>query len=105
MVKENLKECPFCGGKADIFVVNDDGENNKEGFVASCNNCGCSTIFCESEAEAVTPWNNRAPNECENELVKLLAIIVDSWDCELNLHSKRMQAVLAAKDLLKSYAD
>ena len=31
----NLKDCPFCGGRAVIFVSN--------GITVQCKNCGCRT--------------------------------------------------------------
>lgn len=104
MVSENLKDCPFCGGKAEIQSVIDT-EDGCEGVIATCLNCGCCTQLCDSKIDAVSCWNERVSRSRENELLKLLAILVDSWDCELNMHSRRMKAILAAKDLLKDYAD
>lgn len=56
-----IKPCPFCGGKAEVFQrVKHNGFNTYE---IHCLNCGIGTE--ESPLEEVTHryWNRRADNE------------------------------------------
>lgn len=75
-----LKDCPFCGGKADISIE-DNGERYNL-FGVYCKSCGCrrATLASESVSEgqkktvydvleiinkAVDLWNNRVVEEKE----------------------------------------
>lgn len=54
---EELKPCPFCGGKAIIEGFND-------GFLdfhrITCVNCGLEMTLCETSREyAISKWNTR----------------------------------------------
>lgn len=67
---DELKPCPFCGGKAEIRV----GEYASfvEGYAVGCSNCAltfgasgrigeayCWSCCYETEAEAIEAWNRR----------------------------------------------
>ena len=62
MTKDELKPCPFCGGKADICKDEHIGTYRVE-----CQNTRCpcipSTWFCETKEDAVKLWNRRANND------------------------------------------
>lgn len=49
---EELKPCPFCGGKAEF--ENDNGE-----WFVFCEKCGSMTVPFETKPEAKETWNNR----------------------------------------------
>lgn len=71
-MSEELKPCPFCGGKARII------KESQPGFIqckVACRNCGTATPFIGSKEQSIITWNCRAqqPNEpltcdgcCEN---------------------------------------
>ena len=51
-VEEQLKPCPFCGGKAE-------GPNLYDGYAVSCADCGCrgeEVVYLE---KAIAVWNRR----------------------------------------------
>ena len=102
-MNEEIQPCPFCGKKPVIREAEYDGEFM--GYVFKCEGCGCNSIAYESMEEAKTAWNTRAPNVSENELVKLLATLVDAYHDELSARSKHICAIHRAKDFLKDYAD
>ena len=104
MVIDNLKSCPFCGGLPVLVPVLDD-EKKFCGYVVSCTRCKSSTPAVNDEFDAVTVWNNRAPNERENELEKLLANLVNAYRSELHSAGMRTRAIHQAEDFLKSNAD
>lgn len=59
--QEELKPCPFCGGKASLFCVGQpDGRPTWE---AECENSECEVSSCTmlygSKEEAVRVWNKR----------------------------------------------
>ena len=59
---EELKRCPFCGGKAEIVPVYDN-ESGFSGYAVICADCGCGTIGSEDEIDAVNAWNTRIDDE------------------------------------------
>ena len=49
-----LRECPFCGGKAELF-------HSYDGYhCVQCTCCACGTIHMRTESGAVRMWNRRA---------------------------------------------
>jgi Lar family restriction alleviation protein len=65
---DELKPCPFCGGKAEMM----DYERLKDGnleFHVDCTMCDCCTVVYDNEAEAIAAWNTRPIED------KLLEII------------------------------
>ena len=50
---DELKPCPFCGGKANAFICG-------RIFVVECESCGTSSDGFDSKKEAVEAWNRRA---------------------------------------------
>lgn len=54
-----LKPCPFCGGKAMMWLSKHDG---KFGRVIECNKCHIRVSFpwASIDAQAIDDWNRRA---------------------------------------------
>ncbi len=55
-MNEELKACPFCGGKASVYEAEFEGETV---FIAGCNECGISTPANNDAAVVVEVWNKR----------------------------------------------
>ena len=55
-MNEELKACPFCGVKPEVYDVENDGAALK---LVACIKCGASTIADEGEAEVIAAWNKR----------------------------------------------
>jgi len=64
-MREQIKSCPFCGGKAE---VRNDKELNGVTDWVECIECSCQTrtyythikTETDQEAEAIKAWNRRA---------------------------------------------
>lgn len=58
---EELKSCPFCGGKAEMF-------QSVYGFSVACTSKSCGiepwTPIRHTEAEAIKAWNTRYERTC-----------------------------------------
>ena len=54
--KEELKPCPFCGGKAQI-------QKGMAGINVFCLNCRAFIMWADSEGEAIELWNRRTGND------------------------------------------
>ena len=63
---ENLKPCPFCGGKASLET--EDGIY----FYVICDECSADagSVMCYDKEEAITAWNNRTIGKVEAEEIK-----------------------------------
>lgn len=57
MSEIKLKPCPFCGGKADLYL---DGRGL---YVAQCVYCGSRTICHQTKIGATGSWNRRVEND------------------------------------------
>ena len=59
-MSEELKRCPFCGGKAVIEhpIVGED-KNGVLVFYIECLSCECGTKYKPDEQEAIKVWNTR----------------------------------------------
>lgn len=69
-MNEELKPCPFCGGKAAVAVVSEYSDCAGWRYVV-CTNVEClvrpQTLHCyEEKADAVKAWNRRAEMEVKN---------------------------------------
>ena len=57
-----LKPCPFCGGKAHLFTVEE--PDGSEKYAVDCYNKGCAvspfTRLYDTQGEAVEVWNRRS---------------------------------------------
>ena len=57
-MSNELKACPFCGGEAERFTLND--EANFGGDVIACKKCGaCSRVIFGEKEGLVESWNTR----------------------------------------------
>lgn len=64
---KGLKDCPFCGGTAKLFIEND-------AVFVKCDNCGSNSPSLKNEKDAgeailevVFRWNGRAKGSKEND--------------------------------------
>lgn len=64
---ENLKSCPFCGGKPHF-----ENEGSDYGFYAVCSRCGCWTGALRTKDESLKRWNNRPIEDELSEKIKKL---------------------------------
>lgn len=55
---ENLKKCPFCGGKAVSRKRRPDHIMNGKCFVC-CSECKNKTAYYDTEEKAIEAWNKR----------------------------------------------
>ncbi len=57
MTRTELKPCPFCGGKAEIWV---EQWEKRRTYGASCTQCDVCLPLKKTSAEAGRVWNRRA---------------------------------------------
>ena len=55
-MSEELKACPYCGGKASVYEAEFEGETV---FIAGCDECGISTPASKNAAVVAEVWNKR----------------------------------------------
>ena len=86
----DLKSCPFCGGKGRIEVKDrtDWREDYQVGFVV-CERCGCRTIGVETAPgwkKIVTEtWNRRADHEAE---YKICFRVAGAFGAQISFEAK-----------------
>lgn len=77
-INEQLKPCPFCGGKAvitsstrrDVYDLLPDGKfrvGYVEMFMARCSKCGASSDYSSSLVKVAALWNARASQAIDEE--------------------------------------
>ena len=54
---DEIKQCPFCGGKAEVNHVSLGGYET--GYDVRCPDCGCGTDYCDKRQQAIDAWNRR----------------------------------------------
>lgn len=60
-MSEELKPCPFCGGKAERHTIEDEEPSNAGGDVICCSRCGASShVEFGRKENLVSVWNTRA---------------------------------------------
>lgn len=67
---KEIKRCPFCGERANIFISNNDNifipmeEMKKENYHSvRCVSCFCGTGLYRDLNRAIEAWNRRYKNE------------------------------------------
>ena len=58
-MKENIKPCPFCGGKAEIEYEENDFAVKDDWVKVQCTECGGNSGWYLSEEQAINAWNKR----------------------------------------------
>lgn len=53
----SLRDCPFCGGIAEVGEVKD-GQGRRM-FAVRCSECSCGTVYLKTRAAATGRWNAR----------------------------------------------
>lgn len=65
---EELKNCPFCGGKAQAYEVNKYPESIGKRYSVICTGCGAQVTTTYQEKHwAITAWNKRMSYKNEEE--------------------------------------
>ena len=54
-----LKPCPFCGGKA---IIEHTHLCNRKRTQVVCQKCGATNGYCGTESTAIKKWNRREGN-------------------------------------------
>lgn len=63
-MENELKPCPFCGGKAELSDAGYKCKDGKKRFVVRCSKCGTSRCVKPKPInQAAADWNERAENE------------------------------------------
>lgn len=58
--KTALKPCPFCGGEAHIFQIQENSKLQSRLWVVRCPVCGANQLPFSEKHYAVEAWNRRA---------------------------------------------
>ena len=70
-MSEELKPCPFCGNKAELFCT-----KGTEDWAVVCQHpeCGCNAriLYCDTKEEAIEQWNRRTSDPEKQKLVEAL---------------------------------
>ena len=90
---EDLKPCPFCGGKPHAYA-NDDGKEMEYGF--ECTGCDmvCTDLFGE-QAEAFTAWNTRTTPSDQTKRIEELEQSLNWIDTIAEVYEQDGQSVSA----------
>lgn len=54
MKNKELRECPFCGGEAELLDYPE-----VEAYCVACLECGVETLFYSSKEKVIKDWNTR----------------------------------------------
>lgn len=62
--KDKLKRCPFCGGEAELIILQELRIGGPEGWVVVCKKCGMNTAtingtYYSWRSDAIESWNKR----------------------------------------------
>lgn len=74
MEEQQLKPCPFCGGKAELG----EAEYARTFFYAFCTSCFASIQSCKTTDEAIKQWNTRV--EPKDKAIQFIQeVTADGW--------------------------
>ena len=89
MSEEELKPCPFCGGKAIIMQHWKDFKTNK--YIVKCIKCGAQTDAAVKEHISIL-WNTRKPMlDIEDKINDEMAL---EWDNEESMYNLGLKKAL-----------
>ena len=106
---ENLKPCPFCGGKAEVGTVEYSDKNiislnegQKKFYFVNCTKCGSQNqgiIGRKTEQDAREHWNIRNPDltALEAENASLKAKVEEGMAFETNLERQRASMMMSER--------
>ena len=61
---DKLRECPFCGGKAELIIVPSYFQGlSSNGWLVKCTKGCCNQMPYMSDHDAIEAWNMRATDE------------------------------------------
>lgn len=74
MEQNELKQCPFCNGKAVLYFTTPDGMHTTnfmgriwgmeaDHYLCTCKKCGVRTKVYASKARCISAWNRRSGSE------------------------------------------
>jgi Lar family restriction alleviation protein len=65
-VRNELKPCPFCGGKAEMYKMTNcsNPEEDFEGYYVICSECAVQTPMECTTSAVIAAWNRRISDEC-----------------------------------------
>src|SRR5574344_2291812 len=82
-----LRECPFCGGEAEVHPSSDYSTHfTGATFFVWCDKCETRGDYYDTEAKAIEAWNTRAERTCFN-------VEYDCFECsECDFHDAYVDA-------------
>ena len=76
MIKKDMKPCPFCGGKAEIY-------SDEEWFYVRCADCWAQTDGYDTEITARTEWNMRVATRPKGSWLRYDEEESNAWQCSV----------------------
>lgn len=75
-----LRECPFCGGEAEVHPSSDYSTHfTGATFFVWCDKCETRGDYYDTEAKAIEAWNTRAERTCHLEW-SVFGSEPDTWE-------------------------
>ncbi len=70
-MSEELKPCPLCGGRAEIWRAHPEGPKRKA-WIACVDRCLVLTREYDTTEEAIAAWNRRAPSVTRGQIARAI---------------------------------
>ena len=76
---EQLKECPFCGGQAELYKEDED-----ENWIhVRCRECWAETDGCDTVKTATSQWNERVETRPQGRWRQYDEEEANAWECSV----------------------